>query len=112
MVVVDPEIALTLHGERHARVLRQRRVHLYKPKARSNVASCVVEKAGTYMVEEPDTSRHADLLLVSRPGLTIQVDSNRDLRLARLALNRRCSSRHFRSLYLSVSDSGWESRSL
>ena len=49
------------------------------------------------MVEEPDTSRHTDLLLVPRPGLAIQVDSDRDLRLARLALNRRCPGRHVRS---------------
>ena len=43
----------------------------------------------TYVIQEADPGGDGDLLLVSRPGLAVEVDRDADLGLVRLALDRR-----------------------
>ena len=87
------QVALAGELERHARVLRQGMVHLHMMPIVSD-ARYSDHKTGTDVIQEADTSRDGDLLLVSRPGLTVQVDGHSDICLVGLALNHCCACCH------------------
>lgn len=97
VVVVDVQVALARHLERHARVLRERMEHLHVKSSNQHPYNREGTQRGgaAYVVEEADPGGDADLLLVARAGLAVEVDRDADLRLRRLALNHCRACCHF-----------------
>jgi hypothetical protein len=78
-MVVDPQVALALHAQRHTPVLCKRGVHLMA------INKCPRGLYQTNMVKKTDSSGNIDSLGNSRAWSTVQVEGHIDLSLIRLA---------------------------
>lgn len=93
MVVVDPEITLAFHGQRHPSVLGQSGVHLGSLEIRLDARRSAER---TYVIKEANAGRDFDDLLDIGSGGAIEVDEDLNLRLVRLPGDGCLPGRHGR----------------